>query len=144
VWETLLAKLLGWIPSPWSGVRLKHRMTARLCTYGHPIIFYLEDPVARGPIHIDVTLELWVPEHRTTVRDITAEAVGQQLPTNISRSFQPMTLEPGAKPEEQTIALGPPDGEQLRAGAGDKAALTLALTRGRSRKLKVTIEPEHD
>jgi hypothetical protein len=58
--------------------------------------------------------------------------------------FQPMTLEPGAKPEEQTVALGPPDGEQLRANAGDKVVVKLVLTRGRPRKLKATIEPERD
>ena len=59
-------------------------------------------------------------------------------------SFRPITLEPGAKREEQTVALGPPDGEQLRAGAGETVAVRLVLTRGRWRKLKATIEPERD
>jgi hypothetical protein len=140
MWETLVARLLGWIPSP---VRLKNNVTAKLCTFGHPIMFFLGDPLPRGPLHVEVTMELWVPEHRTTVRDMTAEAAGQKLEPNITPfMFQPMTLEPGAKPEEQWVALGPPEGEQLRAKAGDKVTVTLLLTRGRRRKLKVTIEPE--
>ena len=48
MWETLLAKAIGWIPSPWSGVRLKHKVTARLCTYGHPVPATLEAIAATG------------------------------------------------------------------------------------------------
>src|SRR6266568_942514 len=100
MWETLIGKLLSLIPSPWSGVRLKHRIKAELCTDGPP-----EPP---GPLHIDVRMHLWVPEHRTTVHDLTAEAAGQKLEQNVGvTSFTAMTLEPGAKPEEQAVALGP-------------------------------------
>lgn len=142
MWETLLGKLLGWVPSP---VRLKHKINARLCTSGHPLMMFLGDPLPRGPLHVDVTMELWVPEHRTTVREMVAEAAGQTLEPNASPfEFRTMTLEPGAKPEEQTVAFGPPDGEQLRANAGDKVEVRLVLTRGRPRKLKATIEPERD
>jgi hypothetical protein len=76
-------------------------------------------------------MELWVPEHRTTVRDMIAEAAGQRLEPNIRSGFSTMTLEPGAKPEAQWIALGPPEGEQLQAKAGDTVTVTLVLTRGR-------------
>jgi hypothetical protein len=137
----LLGKVIGFIPSPWSGVRLRYKATANLCTYGHPIMFYLGEPLPRGPLHIDVGMELWVPQHRTTVRDMTAEAAGQRLVANINHGFGQMTLEPGAKPQAQTIALGPPKAEELRARAGDKVSVRLALTRGRARKLKATISP---
>lgn len=71
MWETLFGKLLGLVPLP---VWLKHKTTARLCTYAHPFFIAAGVPLPRGPLHIDVTLELWVPEHRTTVRAITAQA----------------------------------------------------------------------
>jgi hypothetical protein len=98
------------------------------------------DPLPQGPLHIDVGMELWVPQQRTTVREMTAEAAGQKLVANINHGFGHMTLEPGAKPQRQTIALGPPEGEELRARAGDKVSVRLALTRGRTRKLKAEIE----
>jgi hypothetical protein len=146
MWETVIGKLLNWIPSPWSGVRLKHTINAKLCTDRHPMVFFVgggpEPPEPPGPQHVDVSLDLWVPEHRTTVRDMIAEAVGQRLEPNIHIGFSPMTLEPGGKPEAQWIALGPPERDQLQAKAGDKIKVTLMLTRGRPRKLKATIKPE--
>lgn len=45
MFEAVLSKLLGWIPAPWSGVRLGHEAGARLCTYGHPIMFFLDEPL---------------------------------------------------------------------------------------------------
>ena len=139
--STLLGRLLD---LAFRRVRLQHQVTASLCTYRHPIAFYLGDPPPRGPLHVDVSTELWVPEHRTTVRNIAAEAAGQPLQTNISFRFVPMTLEPGAKPEKQELALGPPEGESLRAKPGDRLKLTLVLTRGRPRTLKVPITAESD
>lgn len=139
--EAVFAKLLSWIPSPWSGVRLTHSVTARLCTGSHILISLGGRPLPRAPLHVDVMMKLWVPEHRTTVRELAAMASSQRFDTT-RYAFQPITLEPGARPEERTVVLDPPDGEQLRAGAGEKVALTLRLTRGWRKKLKVTIEPE--
>lgn len=140
--ETLLGKLLAWIPAPWSGVRLGHEASARLCTDGHPVVWFVggaEQPWPRGPLHIDVALRLWSRTgDRTTVRDMAASAAGQRLHPY---QFREMTLESGAKPEQQWPRLEPPDGEPLRAGAGDTVAVELLLTRGRMKKLKVRIEP---
>ena len=69
MWETLFGKLLGWVPSP---VRLRYTITASLCTYAHVFVVWAGEQLPRVPPHIDVTLELLVPEHRTTVRAITA------------------------------------------------------------------------
>ena len=44
VWEALLGKLLGWIPAPWFGVRLKHKVIAHMCTSGHPLMLFAGDP----------------------------------------------------------------------------------------------------
>jgi hypothetical protein len=139
--ETLLAKLLGWIPAPWSGVRLGHDATAELCTFGHPIVFFvgLDEPLPRGPLHVDLTLRLWSKTaHRTTVREVKATAAGQHLRPD----FREMTLDEGAKPEEQTVELHPPEGEELAAGVGDRVKVELLLTRGRRRKLKLPIVAE--
>jgi len=61
-------------PTPWTGVRLKYTIKAELCTDRHPIVFFIgggpEPPEPPGPGHIDVSMELWVPEHRTSVRDM--------------------------------------------------------------------------
>jgi hypothetical protein len=139
----MLASILGWLSNlVFRRVRLQHRVTASLCTYGHPIIFYLGDPVSRGPLHVDITMELWVPEHRTTVRDIEAQAAGQLLDRYVTFTFTAMTLEPGTKPEKQTVALAPREGEALRAKVGDRLKLKLLLTRGRPRQLKVPIVAE--
>ena len=35
--------MLGWVPSPWSGVRLGTEASARLCTDGHPMMWFLGD-----------------------------------------------------------------------------------------------------
>jgi hypothetical protein len=139
----MLSSVLGWLSNlVFRRVRLQHRVTASLCTYGHPISSYLGDPVPRGPLHVDVTMELWVPEHRTTVRDIEAYAGDQPLDRYVTYMFTPMTLEPGAKPEKQTVALGPHEDEPLRAKVGDRLKLKLLLTRGRPRSLKVAIVGE--
>jgi hypothetical protein len=105
------------------------------------VIFGGSDYPPPGPPHVDVEMEVWVPEHKTTVREVISEAAGQRLEPNISLGFSPMTLEP-AVPEAQWLALGPPKGEQLQAKAGDKVTVKLVLTRGRPRKLKATIAPE--
>jgi hypothetical protein len=76
VLETLFGKLLGWVPSPLSPVRLRYTITAKLCTYAHPFVIWAGTQLPPAAVHIDVTLELWVPEHRTTVRAITAQAAG--------------------------------------------------------------------
>lgn len=143
MWETVFGRLLGWIPSPLSGVRLKYAITAKLCTDRHPIFIPGGGgPEPPGPVHVDVEMELWVPEHKTTVRDLIAEAAGQRLEPNVGWSgFSTITLEP-AEPATAWIALGPPEGEQLQAKAGDKVEVKLVLTRGRPRKLKATIAPE--
>jgi hypothetical protein len=139
----LLGKVLGWIPSPWSGVRLGTEVSARLCTDGHPLAWFLGDdrPWPKAPPHIHVTLRLWNrTEHRTTVREVNASAAGQRLVPE----FREMTLDPGAKPEEQSVQLEPSDGEALKARPGDAVSVELLLTRGRTRKLRVRIEPEKE
>ena len=143
MWETLLGKVLGWIPSPWSGVRLGTEASARLCTDGHPLVWFLGDdrPWPKARQHIHVTLRLWNrTEHRTTVLEVTAWAAGQRLVPE----FREMTLDPGAKPEEQWVQLDPPKGEELKAGLGDTVTVELLLTRGRTRKLKTGVEPEKE
>jgi hypothetical protein len=146
MWETLLGKLLGWIPSPWSGVRLGHEESARLCTDGHPMVWFVsmegpQPPWPKAPLHIHAGLMLWSrTEHRTTVRKLKATAAGQQLVPE----FKEMTLDPGAKPEEQSVQLEAPKGEELKARPGDTVTFELLLTRGRTRKLKTRIEPEKE
>jgi hypothetical protein len=144
VLETILGRLLSWIPTPWSGVRLRHTMDARLCTYAHGLMITEGPREPLGPLHVDVSFSLWVPEHRTAVREIKAFAAKQQLEANvgIQGGFRRPTLEPGAKPVEQHVALGPPKGEGLKARPGDRVTLEFSLTRGRRRKFKAIIEPQ--
>ena len=139
--ETLIGKLLGWIPSPWSGVRLGKEVSAQLCTDGHPMMWWLGDdrPSPKAPPDIHAQLKLWnCTEHRTSVRDVEAQAAGQRLVPD----FREMTLDPGAKPETQSVQLEPPDGETLKAESGDTLAVKLVLTRGRTRRVQVRVEPE--
>jgi hypothetical protein len=137
--ETILGKVLSWIPAPWSGVRVGLEAGAYLCSIGHsPVSF--GGPAPRAPRHIDLSLGLWNrSEHGTTVRDIEASAVGQRLETFL---FDPITLDPGQKPVDSFSTLEAPSGDELRARAGDMVVVRLALTRGRSPKLKLRIEPE--
>jgi hypothetical protein len=58
--------------------------------------------------------------------------------------FREMTLDSGARPEEQHVELCPPQGEELKAGPGDDVTVKLLLTRGRTRNLKMTVEPEKE
>lgn len=100
-----------------------------------------DSPWPKAPLHIHATLKLWSrTDHRTTVREVVASAAGQQL----LPEFREMTLDPGAKPEEQSVQLEPPGGETLNARPGDTMSVELMLTRGRTRKLKVRIEPEKE
>lgn len=145
--ETLLGKLLGWIPAPWSGVRLGHEESAQLCTRDHPMVAVVymdgrrDPPRPSVPAHIHVSLKLWSrTEHRTTVREVKATAAGQQLVPE----FREMTLDTGAKPEEQSVQLEAPKGEDLKAGPGGTVTVELLLTRGRTRKLKVPIAAEKE
>lgn len=55
-----------------------------------------------------------------------------------------MTLDPGAKPEEQNVEIRAPKGEPLKAQAGDVVKVELLLTRGRSRKLRLPIAPDKE
>lgn len=139
VLETIAAKLLGWIPAPWSGVRLGHEASARLCTDGHPVAWIAgaDSEWPSGPLHVDVSLKLWSrTEHRTTVRAIEATAASQQL---LPYHWTEMTLDAGAKPEEQWPRLEPPEGEALRAKVGDVVNVKLLLTRGRPKSLVISI-----
>lgn len=138
--EALIAKVLGWIPPPWSGVRVGHDANARLCTFSHgPFIRLAGDrsPLPARPLHIDVWLELWNrTEHRTTVREVNGTAAGQLLVPD----FREMTLEPGGKPIEQFVTFDAPKDAELQAGPGDTIKVDLLLTRGRTRKLRLPIE----
>lgn len=122
-----------------------HEASAHLCTDGHPVAWFVggtEQPWPRGPLHIDVSLRLWSrTEHRTTVRSVEASAAGQRLHPY---HFREMTLDPGAKPEEQWPRFDAPDGEALKAGPGDTVTVELLLTRGRRKKLKLPIEAEKE
>jgi hypothetical protein len=139
--STLVGRVLGWIPAPWSGVRLGSEASARVCTYGHPMVFSIGGPPPpRGPLHADLRLKLWIRSGpRTTVRGIEAAAAGQAL---VPRNFKEMTLEPGGAPEKDTIRINPPKGEALAARAGERVEVKLLLTQGRTHKLKLTLEPE--
>jgi hypothetical protein len=101
-------------------------------------MFWLGDPLPRGPLHVDVGLKLWTKSDRTTVREVRAAAAGQKL----HAEFRAMTLELGSAPEEQNVKLRPPDDQALVARAGDTVTLELLLTRGRARKLRLPITPE--
>lgn len=137
--DALLGKVLGWIPSPWSGVRLQHVVAARLCSLVHPTYFSYDHPLPRGELHIDFALELWSKEKPTTVRAVVAEAAGQSLVSN----WTAVQLEGNGVPVlRDPELLRAPKGEVLKAQAGDELRLRLELTRGRSRTLKVNIEPE--
>src|SRR5205085_5401693 len=103
----MLGSVFSWLSALlFRRVRLQHRVTASVCTDGHAIIGWVEDPPLQGPRHLDVSLELWVPEHRTTVREVGAEASGQTLE---STDFTPMNLQP-AEPQHQTVTFFPPSG----------------------------------
>jgi hypothetical protein len=135
--ETLLGRLLGWVPAPWSGVRLGTEASARLCSIDHVAIF---GAPTSAPVHIDLQLSLWnKTEHRTTIRRIEAAAAEQQLRP---RRFKEMTLEPGGGAQRQQPQLEPLEGDELRARIGDLVVVTLHLTRGRARKLSVRIASE--
>jgi hypothetical protein len=146
--ETILGRLLGWIPAPWSGVRIGSEGKAHLCTFGHSPVYMVgpgvPDPPPDPP-HVDVDLRLWSRSgHRTTVRGAMAESAGQALAPIGYPGFRDITLEPGAPPVKSTIVLRPPTGEGMRAQAGDRLRLSLAFTQGRGRRLTFHIVPERN
>jgi len=93
-------------------------------------------------LHIDLSLSLWARgDHKTTLHGFAAEAEGQALREG-HFMFKEMVLEPGAPLAEQLLVLVPPEGEALLARVGDQVKLSFDLTRGRNKRLKITVEPE--
>lgn len=120
----------------WLQERPVFKATAQLCTFGHPMIFWLGDPLPTMPLHVDVKLEVFKRRGgKVSIYELVhAEAKAQEL--EALGTFSAIELEGGAPPATASIILVPKEGE-LAAAAGDSVVMSFRATH-RSNPLRVS------
>jgi hypothetical protein len=121
--------------------------TARLCTDEHIPIYVAGAPdPPPGPLHIDVSLDMWNKGHQrvAVLEQRHARAAGQDLrdgTTLGTGSFTALTLELGEPKTHCYFSLSPfTQDEPLAARAGDRVEFGLRLGRnGRDRHVRLDI-----
>jgi hypothetical protein len=100
-----------------------------------------------GPVHIDVSLDMWNKGHaRIAVIELReARAAEQDLRDGTAigtRPFEPLTLEPGLPKTEVYFSLSPVAADEpLAARSGDDVKFILRVGRnGRDRRVSVRVK----
>ena len=131
-----LGGLAGLLTSIWSQIRppVAIEGDAWLCTSGHPLMIWSDAPWPSGPKHVDVTLRFWIQRGTkpATILDLDSATVnGAKLSQGGTfDQFHELTLDPSGKSETAYFTLHPPEGEDLRASAGDVLDLRFRLNWG--------------
>ena len=123
----------------WAQERPVFNATATLCTYGHPIVFYLGDPPPQMRLHVDVELEVFKRRGgRVSIYELAnAEVNGQELTPD---DFRGIEVEGGAPPVRTSITLARSQGP-VQAAAGDEVVLRFRATHRRNPiRVTATIE----
>jgi hypothetical protein len=115
---------------------------ARICTFGHPIMWYAGDPVPQGPPHLDVELRLWSKGgHASTVLSVTGSRMREHMGIEAWKAPGTSTLDPSGRPVDLAFRLYPlPRGAPLPYSAGENLPLDLNMSRGWTKKVSLRIE----
>jgi hypothetical protein len=117
--------------------------SAQVCTWSHPIAFYLDSVIPRDPPHIHVKLRVWSKGgHATTILKIAGERM-RQLMTFELESKGPYVLEPSGSPVNLEFTLRPiPDGAAIQYAVGESIPFDLHMSRDWVKKGGLRLDAE--
>jgi len=116
---------------------------AKVCTWGHPIVFYSGMPDDRDPPHLDVEIRIWSKGgHATTILKLSADRLREKMTVETPYVWKPLVLEPSGIPVTiRFILRSIPKDKPLSYSVGEKVPLELQMSRDWVKKLSVPVVP---
>jgi hypothetical protein len=114
---------------------------AKLCSWDHPLITFIDDDDPPGPQHLDVTFRVWSKGgHSSTLLSLTGSRMKENMRIEGFDRKRSWTLEPSGKPIDLELRLYPtPLGTPVPYKPGDTLSLDLVVSRGWTKKVNLPI-----